>query len=863
MVSEVHDDDSPWVAEVVLADGGPVHVRPVRPDDLDRYEAFHQRQSNDAMYYRFFSARPKFSRRELERLVTVDMVDRATLVVFDGDDMIAVANYDRWPGRDDAEVAFLVDDGHHGRGVATMLLEHLAAVARSNGIERFTAEVLADNRPMLSVFLKAGWPVQRAFDSGVIDLVFPLDTTPQLIESIERREQLADARSLARLLFPRGVAVVGASDSPGSPGWALLRNLLASGFPGAVYPVNPHRDHVASVASFARVSDISGPVDLALIAVPAETLAGVLADCASKGVRGVVITSTVPGSATEPMTPDLVRFARRNGMRLIGPGSMGLLVTGAAPLHAHLARDRADRGPVPVRAGGVAISLQSGPLGASVLEMANRLDIGVSLFVSLGDKADVSGNDLLQYVEDDTTTTVVAMYTESFGNPRKFARIARRVARRTPVVAVCAGGASDTAVTEALFRQAGVIPVPTVRDLLDTARVFATQPVPRGARVTVITNAASPAVLALDALHREGLITTVTDLGWQATPHHVAQAVVAAAANDTADAVMVIHAPPVARDVSAPAEVLSGLADHVTLPLVVVLLGGDDGPLRPGSPVPVFTFPEPAAAVLGRGVRLGAWRRRYDEDLGEVTEPTLDMAAVRRVVETALGARPTGTLLPVAATSDLLVAAGVEVAGALAVTQMDDAVTAAQILGFPVVLKALGMTRRVRGGAGGVRLDIGTEDELRRAWRHMVEVLGERAMVEALVQRQVPAGVDVRVSAHVEASLGPVVTVGLGGVHSAAIGDAVHLLAPIGAASARDAVAQSRAASALSDAGVDTESLTQLVMRVGDLMVACDEVDRVVLNPVIVSAGGAWVTDAEAHVAPVEARGSDLPVRRL
>lgn len=862
-MSTVHDDDSPWVAEVVLADGGPVHVRPVRPDDLERYEAFHQRQSNDSIYYRFFSARPKFSRRELERLVTVDMVDRATLVVFDGEKMIAVANYDRWPGRDDADVAFLVDDDHHGRGVATMLLEHLASVARSNGIQRFTAEVLAENRAMLSVFLKAGWPVQRAFDSGVIDVVFPLDTTPTLIESIERREQLADARSLARLLFPRGVAVVGASDSPGSPGWALLRNLLASGFPGAVYPVNPHRDHVASVASFARVSDIPGPVDVALIAVPADSLAEVMADCATKRVRGVVITSTIPGSATETMTPDLVRFARRNGMRLIGPGSMGVLVTGAAPLHAHLARDRTDRGGVPVRAGGVAISLQSGPLGASVLEMAHRLDIGVSLFVSLGDKADVSGNDLLQYVEDDAATTVVAMYTESFGNPRKFARIARRVARRTPVVAVCASGVGDGAVTAALFRQAGVIPVPTVRDLLDTARVLATQPVPAGCRVEVITNAASPAVLALDALRREGLTPTVTDLGWRATPHEFADAVLAVAVNDTADAVMVIHAPPVARDVSAPAVVLDALAGEVTLPVVVVLLGGDDGPLRPGSPVPVFTFPEPAAAVLGRGVRLGAWRRRYDDDLAEVTESSLELAGVRSVIDAALEARPGGTLLTVAATSALLGAAGVKVAPAQAVTGLDEAVAAAEVVGFPLVLKALGVTRRVRGSAGGVRLDVGTVDELRRAWRHMVEVLGERAMVEVLVQQQVPPGVDVRVAAHVEASVGPVVTVGLGGVHAAAIGDAVHLLAPIGAASARDAVADSRASVALADAGVDTTLLTPLLMCVGDLMVACDEVDRVVLNPVIVSPEGAWATDAAVHVAPVRGWVSDLPVRRL
>jgi len=857
-VSGTRDDDDPWSAEVVLADGGPVHVRSIRPDDVERYETFHDRQSAESLYYRFFSARPKFTRRELERLVTVDMADRATLVVVDGDDLLAVASYDRWPGRDDADVAFLVDDRHHGRGVATMLLEHLAAVARSRGIERFTAEVLADNRPMLSVFLKAGWPVQRVFDSGVIDLVFPLDPTPTFVESIERREQLADARSLARLLFPRGVAVVGASDSPGSPGWALLRNLVASGFPGAVYPVNPHRDHVASVASHASLTDIPGPVDLALIAVPADQLDTVMHDCASKRVRGLVICSDVPGD-----TADLVRFARRHGMRIIGPRSMGLLVTGGAPLHAHLARSRDDAGPVGVNAGGVAISLQSGPLGASVLDMANRLDMGLSLFVSLGDKADVSGNDLLQYVEDDTSTTVVAMYTESFGNPRKFARIARRVAQRTPIVAVCAGRSLDHGATDALFAQAGVIAVPTVRDLLDTARVLAGQPIPQGPRIGVITNAASPAVLALDALHREGLEATVVDLTWRATSHEFVDAVRVMAGSGDVDAVLVIHAPPVARDVSAPADALNAVAEELAVPMVVVMLGGDDGPLRPGSPVPVFTFPEPAVAVLARGVRLAQWRRRWHDDQMEPADSLGDEAAVRTVVEHALTVRPTGTLVPVAATVEVLTAAGLNVAPARAVTSVEAACVAVHELGGPVVLKALGLERRRHGTTGGVRLDLVDAHDVQRAWQQFVDVLGERSVTEALVQRQVTSGVDVRVSAQVDPSVGPVITVGLGGVHAAAIGDEVSLLAPLGRASARDAVARSRAGVALGEAGVATEALVDLIVRLGTLVGSCDEIDRVELNPVVVSNDGAWVTDASVHVAPPAAPRPDLAMRRL
>jgi len=851
-------EDSPWAADVVLADGGPVHVRPVHPDDLDQYDAFHRRQSPESLYYRFFSARPNLSRRELEHLVDVDMVDRATLIALDGDEWVAIAGYDRWPGRDDADVAFLVDDRHHGRGLATMLLEHLAAVARANGLQRFTAEVLADNRPMLSVFLKAGWPVQRAFDSGVIDLVFPLDPTPSLLESIERREQLADARSLARLLFPRGVAVVGASDSPGSPGWAVFRNALASEFPGAVYPVNAARHHVASVAAFASVVDIPGPVDLAIVAVPAAALADVLADCAAKRVRGVVIVSEVPGD----LAAELVRFARRHGMRLIGPGSMGLLVTGTAPLNAHLARARHDAGPVPVRAGGVAVSLQSGPLGASVLELAHRLDMGVSLFVSLGDRADVSGNDLLQYVEDDTSTTVVAMYTESFGNPRKFARIARRLAPRTPIVAVWAGSVTEGAATEALFRQAGVIAVPTVKDLFDTARVLATQRVPQGPRVTVITNAAGPAALAHHALLREGLEPAVVDLGWRAAPTDFADAAQASALDGNTDALLVIHAPPVARDVSAPADALDAVGRRLEVPMVVVMLGGEDGPLIAGSPVPAFTFPEPAAAVLARGVRLDRWRRRHEEDLRLGALDLADAEAVGAVVDQALSARPAGTLLHVAATGALLRAAGLSVAPSVAITSLQAAQDAGRAIGFPVVLKSMGAQRLGRGAAGGVRLDIEDADDLSRAWRQCTEALGAEAMVEALVQRQVTAGVEVRVAAHVDAAIGPVVSVGFGGMYAAAIADVVTLLAPVGRATARAAVAQSRAGVALADAGVDAEPLVDLMMRVGALMEGVDTVRRLDLNPVIVSSAGAWVTDAEVHVAPASSR-PDLPIRRL
>jgi acyl-CoA synthetase (NDP forming)/RimJ/RimL family protein N-acetyltransferase len=877
-------DPTSWSAEVVLADGGPVHVRPIDPSDAEAYEAFHDRQSDESIYYRYFSARPKLSRADLERICTVDMVDRAALVAVEGDELIGIASYDRWPGRNDAEVAFFVDDAHHGRGLATVLLEHLAVVARSNGIERFTAEVLADNRAMLGVFMKAGWPVQRAFDSGVIDVVFPLETTSGLVDSIERREQVADARSLSRLLFPRTVAVIGASDVPGSPGWAMFRNLLRSGFPGPVFPVNPHRPHVASVACVPSVSAIDGPVDLAVVLVPPGEVRAVVEDCAAKRVRGLILCTELSTAEPPVDLPDLVQFVRRHGMRMIGPGSMGVLATGAAPLWAHLAYVEGQDGIPP---GGVAVSLQSGALGASVLDLARRLRIGLSTFVSLGEKADVSGNDLLQYAEEDASTAAVAMYTESFGNPRKFARIARRVAMKKPIVAVRAGPTGDLPSVEALYQQAGVIPVASVRDLLDTARVLATQPLPSGRRVGVVTNARNPAKLAVDALRRQGLVAAtlagstwealgstahvvrdagdpVLDLTWRATPSDYRAALSAVLDDPGVDAVLVIHAPPVPQALQAPAEVIDEVAAGSRVPVLAVMLGRDEGPVQAGSAVPAFAFPEPAAAILGRAARLAEWRARRAEDASdEQPLDDIDQSLAASTIAKALAARPEGTLLHLQAMTDLLRAVGIQFAHARNVTSLDDALAAADDLGYPVCLKALGAPRRGVGAAGGVRLDLQDRREVELAWSSMSDLLGDRALAEAMVQRMVPSGVDVRVTTEIDPALGPLVTVGLGGVHSGAIGDRVARLAPLGPGAAAEAVAQSRASAALAALGIDPGPLVDLVSRIGSLVDEHPEVDRVDLNPIIVTASGAFVVDGTIHVAPSHRTLADVPVRRL
>src|SRR5262245_27856829 len=378
--------DGQWEADVVLSDGGTVHVRPVQPDDAAAFRAFHDRLSSQSLYYRYFSPKPRLTDAEVERFTCVDMVDRVALVALLGDELIADARYDRWAGTDEAEVAFTVADDHQGRGLGTLLLEHLAAIARSHGIARFTAEVLGENRAMLAVFARAGWPVSRAFDSGVVDVVFDIVPTPDYLNTVERREQRAESRSIARLLRPRSVAVVGASDRPSAVGRVLLHNLMGSGFPGPVYAVNPAHDQVANMTCYPSLQAIPDDVALALVAVPPDHLDSVLDDAIAKNGRGlVVVTSDLPGPDEHgvPFARRLVARARGNGMRIIGPASMGVPTTGGdAPLRAVLA-------PTAVRQGGVSISLQSGPLGIGLLELAARLGIGLATFVSLGDPAGV------------------------------------------------------------------------------------------------------------------------------------------------------------------------------------------------------------------------------------------------------------------------------------------------------------------------------------------------------------------------------------------------------------------------------------------------------------------------------------------
>ncbi|HEX6238134.1 MAG TPA: GNAT family N-acetyltransferase [Acidimicrobiales bacterium] len=549
-----------WDADVVLADGATVHIRPIRPGDGPRIVDFHGRQSPESIYFRYFTPHPTLSDSEVRHLTHVDYVDRMAFVALHDEDIVGVARYDRWPTRSEAEVAFFVDDRHRGRGIASVLLEYLAAAARRVGITAFTATVLPANQPMVRVFRQAGFSVASSFEEGVIEVRLDLQPTPEAEAAMEARARRAETGAVRLLLAPRSVAVIGAGRDPSSVGHAVLRNLLAHEFAGPVYPVNPAAEHVAGVRAVATLADIDGPVDLAIVVVPAASVPAVVEECGRKGVKAVIVISAgfaEAGAEGAALSARTVRIARRFGIRLLGPNCLGVINTDPdVRLHATFAT------PDP-RPGPVALLSESGTIGGAILDHIGAAGLGVSSFAAIGNRADVSANDLLRYWSDDERTELVLLYLESFGNARRFSRIARELTRRKPIVAVKSGGAAraypvdegaptggrdgvDEGVDEgdrpghaeprgdgagtgpagpagrswldgggirdeagasvdALLQQTGIIRVDTLGQLLDLARLLACQPLPRGDRVALVGNGGGSLALAADACIDAGL----------------------------------------------------------------------------------------------------------------------------------------------------------------------------------------------------------------------------------------------------------------------------------------------------------------------------------------------------------------------
>lgn len=876
-----------WEADIVAADGGTVHLRPIRPDDADGLTGLMDRSSDQTRYYRFFGPMKRLSAKELHRFTHVDHDARVAFVVLLGDQVVGVGRYDRYPGTDDAEVAFLIEDAHQRRGLGSVLLEHLAAAARERGIKRFVAEVLAQNSTMVRVFQDAGYKSQRSYEDGVVHLTFPIEQTEDALAVAYEREQRSESRSIARLLTPSSVAVVGASNDAGKIGNALLRHLLDYGFAGPVYPVNPTARHVRGVPAYADIESIPDDVDLALVAVPAHEVAGVVEACRRKQVRGLVVVSGgfgESGPEGREVERRLVASARASGMRVVGPNCLGVVNTDpAVRLNASLA-------PMVPGRGRVGFFAQSGALGVALLERARGRGIGLSTFVSAGNRADVSGNDLLQYWATDPGTEVVLLHLESFGNPRKFARLARTVGRTKPVVAVKSGrhvkvapGLAGTSVAvpeqsvAALFASAGVIRVETVAQMFDVGTLLAHQPLPAGDRVAIVGNSTAIGVLVADAVLEEGLRLAreqPVDIGVNGTAEQFRVALQQAVDDEGVDAVIAVFLPPLMagsaefgpalRDVavgSAKPVVASFLSTEGIPPDLAVL---DEHGMPARGSVPSYSTPERAVIALARASEYARWRRR---PVGEVPElPGVDEDAARAVVRGALASAPAGRELDDDELIALLGAYGVPLLRTRTVSDPEAAVAAAAEVGYPVVLKSTAPWLRHRSDLGGVRLDLVDADAVRAAYAAIPS--GD----PVIVQEMAAPGVATVVEIVDDPSFGALVSFGVGGVATELLGDRAFRTLPLTDLDAAELVREPRAWPLLDgwrgSEPVDTAALEDLLLRVARLADDLPEVLRLSLEPVIVGPANPWhggrslvVAGGTARVGPPTARVDPGPRR--
>ncbi|MHB8682530.1 MAG: bifunctional acetate--CoA ligase family protein/GNAT family N-acetyltransferase [Acidimicrobiales bacterium] len=886
----------PLESDVLLTDGTTAHLRPIVPADAAALVAFHGQLSPESVVYRFFGPHPRLSDAEVTWFTSVDGVDRLALVVERPDRLIAVARYDRAAGSDEAEVAFVVADDYQGKGIGTILLEHLAAAARTHGIRRFVADTMSDNHRMLAVLRGAGFARQYERSTGVVRVVLDIAPGPDALAAADERDRHAVVASMARVLCPTSVAVVGASRRTGTIGHELLRNLLTGDFQGPVYAVNPTATSVAGVPCWPAVSAIPGAVDLAVIAVPAAHVTEVVEDCGCKGVGALVIVTAgfaEAGASGRDAQREVTRLAHSYGMRIVGPNCFGVVNTEPS---VSMNATFAPTAPVP---GPVGFASQSGGLGIAILGEAAQRGIGLSSFVSMGNKADVSANDLLQWWEQDPATAVVLLYLESFGNPRKFGRVAARLSRSKPIVAVKSGRspagtrgarshtaalASPEVAVDALFGRTGVIRVDTIEELFDTAEALAGQPLPAGRRVGIVGNAGGPGVLAADACVGHGLevpelsadtqaalrgfldpgagVGNPVDMVASAGAAEYAKSVSLLLAGDEVDAVLAIFTPPLVTAADDVARALVAAASDAAesehpKPVVASFLGAAEARpvLRSGRrPIPCFTYPETAVRALAHAASYASWLER---PVGEVPVfDDLDANRARRVVERALAGPPSDGdrhWLTGAEAMEVLASYGIPVLATRAVVGADAAAAAAAELGVPVALKASGPTIVHKSELGAVRLDLGGSDDVRRAYEDMAGALGS-SMTGAVVQPMAGPGVETIAGFVQNDEFGPLVLFGLGGTAVELLGDHETRLAPLTDTDARDMVLGLRSSPLLTgyrgSEPVDVDSLCELVMRLGRLAEDLPELTEADCNPVLAGPHGAVVVDARIGVRP-------------
>lgn len=878
----------PTLADPVFAlliDGTQTRLRELGSSDHEAVRRLHDAMSPDNLYLRFFSLSQGVGTAVADRICREPDGRHAAVGAWLAGELAGVANYELGDEEGQAEVALVVADHAHNRGLGTLLLEHLASMARARGVRAFYAEALGQNHAVQRLFANAGLPLRSRLRDGIIEFVMPLTADARYLDAVAERERQADVKSLEHLLCPASIAVVGAGRRPGSIGAIVLRNIRGAGYQGSLYAVNPRAgNRLDGVRCCPSVADLPEPVDLAVLTVPAGVVGEVAEECGRRGVRSlVVITAGVDGR-------DLLAACHRYGMRLVGPNCLGIANTAAA-------FDATFAASSPIE-GGAGVVVQSGGVGIALRDHLSRLGVGVSTFASVGDKYDVSSNDMLLWWESDASTRLGLVYVESFGNPRKFARTARRVGRRIPLLTVVSGrseagrraaashtaaAATPDATREALFRQAGIVATHSLGELVGTAALFAGQPVPAGPRVAIVSNAGGAGVLAADSCTDAGLtvveLSDVTrdrlavllprgaacagpvDTGAAVAPERFRRCIELVAADDRVDTVIAVVTPTGASELTSELT-----ADTGGKPLATVLLGqAESVVMRHGASerrVPCYAYPEYAARALALAWSYGKWRARPPGREPQFSD--VRRADAAKVIAAHLGRFPEGGWLTSAECMELLDCYGLPVADWRSAGSAGAAVRAAAEIGGRVALKAQVPGLVHKSDVGGVELGLGGEHDVRRAYREMADRFGDR-LDGVVVQRMADEGVEVLCGITQEPVFGPLVVFGLGGVATDVLGDTSARLAPLTDVDAAELISSVRSAPLLfghrGRPPVDVIALRDTLLRLSCLADEHPDIAELDLNPVIAGQDGVVAVDARVRIVPQ--RHWDPYLRRL
>ncbi len=885
---------SKYETRIVLKDGSSSLLRPIKEDDVDNWLAFYNSLSDRTKYLRLHGP-TKLAREDAVRYCTVNYTDTFAFVAEAIENqqkrIVAIGRYTRLPSGTTAEVGFVIDDSYQEKGIGTKLIEWLATVARTNRIDTFEAYVLQENRSMLSVFQNYGFSMKRKTQGEVYNISFPLTKTPEVIMKKEERARVATLNSLRYILKPRSVAVIGASNKPGSIGQLVFESMIKNNFSGVVYPVSVSSKIVMSVRAYPSLLDVPDDVDLAIIAVPASQAIKVIDECGRKKVKGVIVISD-GFSESGPQGAALERGLRETafgyGMRIIGPNCMGLINTDPRiQLNASFALI------FPLH-GNIAFMSQSGALGLGILKYAKNAEIGFSSYVSVGNRTDIASTDMLQYWESDPQTKVILLYLESFDNPDSFTRISRRVVSKKPILAIKGGStaagsraamshtgamATSEIISDALFRQAGIIRANTIERLFDSAVLLANQPVPKGNRVAIITNGGGPGTLAADACARNGLLvpelTAATlnqlkeivsrdinignplDLTAAVSAQEFEESLKILAEDPDTDAIIAMYVPPAGISIQAIENAIDRVSPVIAQnhkPILACFVGQTDSKGRVMSNnkfVPYYLFPEDAALALVNAVRYGEMARRR---LGTVPQfDDIEHNRGREIISNALTRSPSRPLwLQQDEINELLGCYGIRLAGNGIASTAKEAANLATSIGFPVAIKLASSTITHKSDVGGVILNIKSEKETEDAYNEIKQKLRaigrEDEMQGVTVQSMVEDGAEVIVGVVEDSSLGHVIMFGLGGIYAELIQDTAVQLLPLTDVDVKELINSVKMAQLLKgyrgSSPCDIGSLEDLLLRVSDLLENTPQIVEMDLNPVKVLAEGYRVVDA-------------------